>query len=317
MRRVVVAAFVLLVLAGCGPGSDRSVDGPTDVNVLITRDFGAGELRDSDTTDIPAGETVMRLLQRGDYGVETRYGGGFVQTLDGLSAGRDDENRPVDWFYYVNGIEADEGAASRTVTAGDRIWWDRHDWGTAQRVPAVVGSWPEPFLLGPGGKRLPLTIVCAGEERSCDEVQTRLAGEGIEDTASSSIGTNTGAKVLRILVGPWDSIRADPAAQQLEEGPSVSGVFARPSASDGFELLDEKGEVAATHTDSVGLVAATRFGEQQPTWVVTGTDDTGVAAAAAALRTDVLAGSFAVAVVEGRGEPLPVGDYDVDEAATP
>lgn len=317
MRRLLAAAAALVVLAGCGPGPDRSVDGPTDVNVLITRDFGAEALRDSDTGRVPAGETVMRLLQRGEYGVETRYGGGYVQTLEGLSGGRDDDGDPVDWFYYVNGILADEGAASRTVTAGDRIWWDRHDWGAAQQVPAVVGSWPEPFLLGPSGKRLPLTIVCAGEERSCDEVQTRLAGEGIEDTASSSVGTNTGAKVLRILVGPWEAIRADPAAQQLEEGPSVSGVYARPSATEGFALLDEGGEVTETLTDSVGLVAATRFGEQQPTWVVTGTDDTGVAAAAAALRTEVLAGSFAVAVVEGRGEPLPVRDEVPPAVATP
>ncbi len=277
---------------------------PNDVGVLITRDFGNVELRDSEISEVPAGETVMRLLER-RYDVETRYGGGFVQALEGLSAGRSDTGRPVDWFFYVNGIESGEGAASRAIEAGDQVWWDRHDWGSAQRVPAVVGSWPEPFRRGEGGKRLPLTIVCAGEERSCDEVQTRLADEGIQDVAQSSVGTNTGAKVLRILVGPWEAIRADPAAQQLEEGPSVSGVFARPSA-EGFDLLDETGETVQSYDNAVGLVAATRFGEQQPTWVVTGTDDTGVAAAAAALRADALAGHFAVALVEGRGKPLPV-----------
>jgi Domain of unknown function (DUF4430) len=304
VRQLALAVIAAAALAGCGPGPDGAANAPTDVSVLITSDFGSKELRDSATDGVPAGETVMRLLER-RYDVETKYGGGFVDALEGLSAGRDASGDPTDWFYYVNGIEADEGAASREVSAGDRIWWDRHDWGTAQRVPAVVGSWPEPFLLGQSGKRFPLTIVCAGEERSCDEVQTRLADEGIKDVAQSSVGTNTGAKVLRVLVGPWEAIRADPAAQQLEEGPSVSGVFARPSV-DGIDLLDENGGVADSFADSVGLVAATRFGEQQPTWVVTGTDDTGVAAAAAALRTDVLHGSFAVALVDGQAQPLPV-----------
>ena len=38
---------------------------------------------------------------------------------------------------------------------------DRHDWGATMRVPAVVGSYPEPFVHGAGGKRLPVRIECA------------------------------------------------------------------------------------------------------------------------------------------------------------
>ena len=82
-------------------------------------------------------------------------------------------------------------------------------------------------------------------------------------------------------------------------------MYARPG-DDGFELLDDRGEVAQTRTDSVGLVAATRFGEQQPTWIITGTDDAGVAAAAAALRSDMLTNRFAIALIEGSAENLPL-----------
>jgi hypothetical protein len=298
-RALVLAA---LVLAGCGPGAGS--DAATDVNVVVSRDFGGKELRDVDFSKIPAGETVMRTLER-RFAVETRYGGRFVHTLEGLSGGRDADGRPVDWFYYVNGIEAGSGAASRKVAPGDRIWWDRHDWSTAQRVPAVVGSWPEPFLSGEEGKKIPLAIQCAGEERSCDEVATRLSDEGVDGVSRTGLGAGVGQKLLRVVVGPWDAIRNDPAARALERGPAASGVFARPG-KDGFALLDQDGEVVETRRDSVGLVAATRFGEQQPTWLVTGTDDIGVAAAAAALRSDVLTNRFAVAVVDGRGEALPV-----------
>ena len=45
---------------------------------------------------------------------------------------------------------------------------------------------------------------------------------------------------------------------------------------------------------------------QAPTWVVTGTDDVGVAAAAAALTGDRLEQHFALAVDQGQDVPLPV-----------
>ena len=44
----------------------------------------------------------------------------------------------------------------------------------------------------------------------------------------------------------------------------------------------------------------------RPTWIITGTDDVGVAAAAAALTEDQLANHFAVAVEKGRGVSLPL-----------
>ncbi len=303
MRRVLLV-LVAVVVAGCGPGAGSSADAPTGVNVVITRDFGARELRDVDSSKVRPGETVMRYLER-KFTVTTRYGGGFVQSLEGLSGGKDADGRPIDWFYYVNGIEAENGAASRKIAEGDHIWWDRHDWGVTQRIPAVVGSWPEPFVSGIDGKKIPLAIVCEGERRSCDEVQTRLGDEGVTGISQTGISSGVGQKLLRIVVGPWSKIRNEPVARTLERGPSASGVYARPTAKS-FALLDAEGQVAETRTGSVGMVAATRFGEQQPTWFVTGTDDAGVAAAAAALRTDILTNRFAVALVDGRAENLPI-----------
>jgi hypothetical protein len=42
------------------------------------------------------------------------------------------------------------------------------------------------------------------------------------------------------------------------------------------------------------------------TWLITGTDDVGVAAAAAALTEDQLRHHFALAIEAGRGVPLPL-----------
>ena len=52
----------------------------------------------------------MRVLQR-NAKVTTRFGGDFVQAIDGISGGRRD-GRPVDWFIYVNGILTDQGAGA-------------------------------------------------------------------------------------------------------------------------------------------------------------------------------------------------------------
>jgi hypothetical protein len=302
VKRALVLAAV--VLAGCGAGAGPTTTISDGVDVTVTRDFGAKELREVGSHHLTQDETILHLLER-KFTVTTRFGGGFVQSLEGLSGGRDAQGRPVDWFYYVNGIESDSGAAKRRVAEGDRIWWDRHDWGATQRIPAVVGSWPEPFVSGSEGKKIPLAIVCAGEQRSCDEVQQRLGDEDVKGISEIGIGAGVGQKLLRIVVGPWSKIRTDPAARQLASGPKVSGVYATPGDRS-FQLLDENGKVAETVPGSVGLVAATRFGDQEPTWIVTGTDDTGVAAAAAALRSDILTNRFAVALIDGRGEALPI-----------
>ena len=55
-----------------------------------------------------------------------------------------------------------------------------------------------------------------------------------------------------------------------------------------------------------GLVAATRLGGEAPTWIVTGTDRVGLAAAAAVLEEKALSRHFAVAVEDGRPTALPL-----------
>ena len=302
---LLLALALALALAGCGFGAGDAPKG-AGTELTVSRNFGAEEMGSSKQKRIPAGETVMRLLQR-SFEVETRYGGGFVQTIDGVGGGRR-AGRPVDWFFYVNGIEADRGAAARRLAAGDRVWWDHHDWGAAMRIPAVVGSYPEPFVSGPQGKRVPVRIECAADaQHACKEVRTQLGDAGATIGGLSPLGTEAGPAVLRLLVGRWADVRRDPTVRRIEQGPKTSGVFARPAAKgDRLELLDPRGAAVRTLGAGSGLVAATSYLDQQPTWVVAGTDDVGVAAAAAALNETRLRDHFAVAVESGREIPLPL-----------
>jgi Domain of unknown function (DUF4430) len=288
-------------LAGCGAGAGSA---PAGTRLTVTQDFGSRAGRVFTAPKVSGQETVMRLLER-NAKVTTRFGGGFVQSIDGVAGGRR-AGRPLDWFYYVNGVEASAGAAATRLHAGDRVWWDRHDWGAAMRVPAVVGSFPEPFLHGIAGKRLPVRIECADPaSRACDQVFEALAARDVP-AAKGGLRTAQVEQSLRVVVGPWAAARGETALRQIEDGPARSGVYARPTP-DGrrIAVLDPTGRVSRTLGAGTGLIAASREGDQPPVWAVTGTDAAGVRAAAGAFGTRALANRFAVVVAGGRAAGLP------------
>ncbi len=296
-------ALCALALGGCGLGAGTP---PTAVKLLVTRDFGAQVLAQSGAPKVVGQETVMSLLERNDA-VSTRYGGGFVESINHLSGG-EEGGRPVDWFYYVNGVQASKGAAATDVHPGDQIWWDRHDWSQAEDIPAVVGSFPEPFLNGFEGKRYPVRVECADvSAAACATVDTRLRAAGVP-AALAAIGSGGAPFALRVMVGPWASVKGEAGAPGIAGGPRATGIYARFS-SDGstLTLLDQDGGAVRTLAGGAGLIAATREAESAPVWVVTGTDEQGVELAARDFDQATLAHRFAVALYAGAGIPLPVG----------
>jgi hypothetical protein len=301
------ALLVLLAavaLGACGVGAGDS--NPGGATLTVSRDFGRRVLTEKRTETVPGGETVMRFLQR-HAEVDTGYGGRFVDAIEGLRSGsRRGERR--DWFYYVNGIEADAGAAEREVSGSDRVWWDYRDWGAAMRVPAVVGSFPEPFLHGTDGKRFPVRIDCAENAADqCQEVSERLDRAGVAPS-TAALGSQSGDELLRVVVGRWEDVRGDNATQELQDGPARSGVFARVRRGGaGYEIdaLDSQGRVVQTLGPGSGIVAATRFEEQQPTWTVSGVDEAGLDRAVRLLDARVLRNRYAMAATPDGPLALP------------
>ncbi len=300
-RMSCVAALLALALAGCGLGAGPT---PSAVKLVVTSGFGAHVLRAAGALKVRGQETAMSLLQR-NYAVATSDGGGFVESVDGLSAGQE-AGQSVDWFYYVNGVEATRGADATTGQSGDRIWWDRHDWSQTETVPAVVGSFPEPFLNGIEGKRLPVRVECASVAGyACRTVAARL--HALHIAASTTTVARAGApRSLRVLVAPWADIASDLGAQDLERGPRASGVYAR-FANGGRELtlLDRAGASVQALGGGAGLIAATRAAQDPPVWLVTGTDGEGVELAARAFDQHTLQNRFAVAVGPAGAIALP------------
>lgn len=302
VRRSTAVAIALagaaLAAAGCGIGPGADVG---EVSLTVTRDYGSRQVRPSTTDKATESDTVMRLLER-NAEISTRYGGGFVQSIDHLSE-TVGGGRSYDWFFYVNGVESPVGAADFPLHGGEAIWWDYRDWEAASRVPAVVGSWPQPFTGGYEGERHPVAIECEGGAVVCDEVRGRLAGVGVKTAAPGR------EDAIRVLVGPWARLREDPAAAQLERGPATSGVFAdfvRTGAAYRLEGLDERGDAVRGFGAAAGLVAATRRYEAPPVWLITGTSAEGVRAAAGLLDAADLRDRYAVATEGGEETPLPV-----------
>jgi Domain of unknown function (DUF4430) len=302
VRWAAVLVACVLVLSGCGLGSGAERGG-SGAELRVTRDFGHERLGAFRVKKVREDETVMRLL-RSRFDVETRYGGRFVQSIEGLS-GKGASGR-ADWFFFVNGLEASVGAVEYELSPGDVVQWDYRRWDGAMRVPAIVGVFPEPFLHGVNGRRRPVRVECADESaRSCRLVKNRLDRLGVA-ASGASLGTSGTRQVLRVVVAPWERAKIVSAVSRLEKGPEDSGVFARVTR-DGrqLDLLGPGGEVARRAPAGTGLVAAFAPSEDQIVWLVSGLDERGVDAAAETFDKRSLRDAYAVAATPAGTVKLP------------
>ena len=142
MQRLAPLALALAVAlaGGCGAGETKGT-----AAVWVTSDRGAKLLL---VQKVPAGLTAMQALDR-VADVKTRYGGRFVTAINGIEGSLSAQR---DWFYFVNGYEADRSAAEYVLHDGDVEWWDFRSWKDSPEVKVVVGAFPEPFLHGYDGK---------------------------------------------------------------------------------------------------------------------------------------------------------------------
>ncbi len=288
-----------LATAGCGVGPGSEVG---EVSLTVTRDYGAAPVLPVMTDEATESDTVMRVLDR-NAEISTSYGGGFVSAIEGVEAERA-SGRSWDWFFYVNGVESPVGAADFALNGGEAIWWDYRDWSAASRVPAVVGSWPQPLVGGYESEAHPVVLECRGGGPACAVVRRML------DEAGVALAGGSPDAAIRVLVGPWARLREDPAAAQLEDGPDESGVFAEfVQGGDGgyiLEGLDEGGGPAQKFGPSAGLVAAVRRYDAPPVWLISGATARGALAAAGLLSAAHLRDHYAVVTEGGEETPLPL-----------
>jgi hypothetical protein len=159
-----ILVLAVAALAGCGGETSGTA------KLWITRDKGAHVIL---ARKVPAGLTAMQALDR-IAEIKTRYSGRYVQSINGVAGSIAARS---DWFYFINGYEADRSAAEYRLHDGDVEWWDFRSWRTQMREPVVVGAFPEPFLHGYGGSRRPARVVFLLEaQRPAAERLAKLIG---------------------------------------------------------------------------------------------------------------------------------------------
>ena len=190
IRSALAALAALVLLAGCGSFGAGGEEGTA--TLWVTRDRGAEVLLD---TRVDAGQTLMRALaSKAD--VETRYGGRFVQSIDGLAGSLEDQR---DWFWFVNGYEGDRSASSYRLHDGDVAWLDYRGWEREGEARVVVGAFPEPFLHGYDGKTRPAAVRFDGSPERAAQLGRKIGADSIEPLGTPA---PAGANVLELRDGP-------------------------------------------------------------------------------------------------------------------
>ena len=257
--------------------------------------------------DVTESDTVMRVLER-NAEITTRYGGGFVQSIDGLEG------------------DYGGGRLARLVLLRQRGRVDRRRRrrpapgrrGDLVGLPRLVGG-----DLGPGRRRLlaaalrrRLRGARAPDRRRMPRRRRRLRDGGIEAAGTRGATLTPRASDAEPDPGPGRPLgrgsRRDPAASQLESGPRGQRRL-RPIRGErrrrgpGRPRSGGRGGAGAS-APAAGLVAATRRGGGPPTWVVTGAGASGVDGGRRPARRRPRCGTtYAVATEGGAETPLPLG----------
>jgi len=307
-RRAPPLIFVLLLLAailvGCpAQPADTDNSGQSRVTVVVTRDFGK-ELILAEEVIIEDGTDAMTAL-KAVAEVETKYGGGFVKAIEGLSSEYEGGNKKRDWLYYINGISLSLGAKDYRLRDGDVEHWDFRDWSYQQMIPAIIGAFPQPFLNGLRGEAKPTAVVydtpLADEAAALAAILERRGVAEVLLTGAETLpdGVKEQSNLI-ILAGADNGL-----ILELNELPKKLGFFARMEGGK-ITVLDGKGDPAGEYGAGWGLIQATQNpwnpkgvgSGESVVFMVTGSDAEGIKSAANALidNSDGLGHAYAALV---------------------
>ena len=147
LKRVLLSITLILCLTFVGCSNDDLEHGDIEVGLRVTRNLGEEVIFD-EVISVQGDSSAFDILMD-NLDVETAYGGGFVNSIEGLESGftgkGENERQKTDWFYFVNGTMANVGSGEYILEYGDIVWWDYHSWDDTVFTPVVCGCFLSPL----------------------------------------------------------------------------------------------------------------------------------------------------------------------------
>jgi hypothetical protein len=321
VKLLIIVAIILLASAtmcACStqtsppePAAEKE-PGATTVIITITQDFGR-ELMLGETLEVSPDTSAMAALMEVAE-VETAYGGGFVNAINGVRSGyAGSQKAKKDWFFYINGIQSNVGALDYKLHDGDVQHWDFHSWGFRHFIPAIIDDFPSAFRYGFGGRVSPTLIVCPDYlKQDVVRLEEKLAQLEVKDVGVRSIDelaeSEQGNSNI-ILV----SVSGNRLFSELNQNWQRLGFFAYFENGD-LIVINNDGEITAEYGAGTGLIQATQnpwnpkgVGAcENVVWLVSGTDEVGVENALDALIDHHSKFHYSGAVVVADGQIIKV-----------
>lgn len=310
-KKVLTLALLVMFVFSGGCSSPPEV-ATGEVTLMVTRDFGK-EYIFNEHIKLDSRKSVMDLLNQ-HLDVQTAYGGGFVNSINGLESGYTNtaDKEKLDWFYFMNGIMTNVGATEYFPAKGDVIWWDYHAWGNIPFTPAVIGSFPQPFLNGYQGKN-PGTLILFGQ--GCQDLAETLAdylkSVGVKEVEIKLYEEKLALdrSKITVVVALWEELADTSFWNGIQAHRDKTGWFAELEKT-AFHGLNELTQRQVTYKQGAGAILATGMGmgDSTPLWLVTGLDKQGIADAVYVLTSEEgkISGHFGALVYNKNVVPLPI-----------
>jgi hypothetical protein len=299
--------------AGTAPAPGEKKPELTEkVTLRVTKDFGR-EVIFHQTVPIKKDWTVMDLLDT-HLEIETKFEGSFINGINGLASEKGGFTKDrYDWFFYVNGVSADVGAAAYQIQGGDQVWWDYHVWrNMSTAIPALIGSYPEPFINSYLGKVGPITVMSSPEDQElADKVVRSLKSHGAKNISTGALDASAmeNRKGPVLVLGSFPELKKISWLDKFNEAYRKTGTGVH-FTDKGVELFTSNGELGETVTGSAGVIVASGegLGDESPLWLIMGTDIQGLTDAVEILTNSPykISGMYQAAVVSGEVRRLPL-----------
>jgi len=309
---IAVSLLVSAAIYACSAQSSNMEVGTIAVRVVATQNFGQELVFDERLEVMPNTSAMAALMQVAE--VETAYGGGFVNGINGVRSGYTGrEKTKTDWFFYVNGIQSNVGALDYKLHDGDIQHWDLHDWSFRHFIPAIVDGLPAALQHGFGGKVSPTLIVCQNDmKEAARKLEGQLSNLEVNDIGIRSFGELAGSEKESsnlILVGLPDNN----LISELNQNWKRLGFFGYFDSGN-LIVISSDGEVTGKYGAGAGLIQATQnpwnpkgIGAcENVVWLVSGIDEAGLGNALDALINHLNEFQYASALVVVDGEIIKV-----------